>query len=240
MCLYMKNPGQRIIIGLLVAIAVSVAGCSSSATNDSAIPDFNETSETSETSDSSSDAIDQIANDASLSGSVLDVQETIINRSLLAISNLNRAYTSGTLAAERINCIDEDAGFPVLQYYCGEAGVGERLADFGFPAFALSVEDSQQCRNSIINNDTVANCNVTFSDSELAGEWFVTYSSADVEGVQEVSMRLSDGIVPEFVELEDNTSVCEIKISDQTDFDYSDESTCRVTVAQISAILLFP
>lgn len=231
---------NRVACALAFSAAV-LAGCSSSSSDST--PDTITQTPTSQLSTDSIEVdtvADQIANDASLGGSVLQIQTLVKERSLTALAGLNQAFTAGTLTPTRLDCVDEDAGFPILEYFCGEDGVGDRLTDFGYPAFVLSVEDTTECRNSLVNNDPVAGCVLRFSDSEQAGEWFVKYSLNSVDGLAVETLTLADGVVPEFVEFDESSPVCEIDIIDSNDFEYSDEAVCRVSVAQVLSILQRP
>jgi len=191
-------------------------------------------------SDTSDILADQVANDASLGGSVLQILQLVKSGSVEALSELNQAYFSGILAAERLDCIDENAGAPVLEYYCGEDGIGERLTDFGYSAFAISVADDNQCRDALLNNTDANACTLNYSDSEQAGEWFVKYSLSSDSAVAVEKLTLSEGVVPEFVEFESGSPICEITITAQDNIEYSDQTTCRVAVAQVLAILQTP
>lgn len=213
-----------------------LAGCSSSSSSP-----MTDGLQSADLSDSNSTVFaDQVASDISLRGSVSRLTALVKSGSLGALAELNQAYVSGILAEDRVGCVDQNSGAPVLEYYCGEDGVGERLNDFGYPAFALSVENSAECREALLNNADVASCTLTYSNSELAGEWYVKYSLSNVDGMDVETLTLSDGVIPEFIEFELGSLVCEIKLFDQTDIQYSNEPLCRVSLAQVLAILQTP
>jgi len=211
-----------------------LAGCSSSSSSS-----LNDGTQSADLADSNVFA-DQVASDISLGGSVFQLIELVKSGSLGALAELNQAYVSGILAEDRVGCIDQNGGVPVLEYYCGEDGVGERLSDFGYPAFALSVKNNTQCRDALLNNTDVESCTLSYSNSEQAGEWYVKYSLSDVDGMDVETLMLSDGVIPEFIAFDSGGLVCEINIFDQDYIQYSDEPSCRVSVAQVIAILQTP
>jgi len=213
-----------------------LAGCSSSSS--SPVTDGSQSADL--TDSNSSVFADQVASDVSLVGSVLRLAALIKSGSLGALAELNQAYVAGILAEDRVGCVDQNNGVPVLEYYCGEDGVGERLTDFGYPAFALSVENNAECRNALLNNTELERCTLTYSNSEQAGEWYVKYSLSNVDGTDVETVTLSDGVIPEFIEFESGSLVCEIKFFSQDDIQYSDEPLCRISVAQVLAILQTP
>ena len=231
---------QSVLIHFVVCCALIssalVAGCSSSSSSP-----MTDGSQSVDLTDSNSNVFaDQMESDVSLSGSVLRLTTLIKSGSLAALAELNQAYVSGILAEDRVDCVDQNNGVPVLEYYCGEDGVGERLNDFGYPAFALSVENSAKCRDALLNNTGLDNCTLTHSNSEQAGSWYVKYSLSKVDGMDVETLTLSDGVIPEFVEFEAGGLVCEIKLFDQDNIQYSDEPSCRVSVTQVLAILQTP
>lgn len=229
----------KLVSSATVLIISMLSGCSSSSTVDFPAPSGSNQSNSLQ-APGADILLDQEANSTSLDSSVLQIHDLIRSRTKDALAELNSSYSSGLLAPVRADCVDDAAGYPVLQYYCGEDGVGDRLDDFGYPVFALNVKDTGECRNSIVIDGTAAACELTFADSELDGGWYAKYARNFFEGVEIVSLTLSEGVVPAFVEFDDSSSICEAKFISGSVFQYNDESVCRVAVAQVLSILQRP
>jgi len=173
---------------------------------------------------------------SSLSGSVASLSSVMVDKSKTVLENINSQISLLGVPESLADCLSS-ADFPVLEYYCGSEGGGERLTEFGFPILEFGFADEEVCKSSLVNLQDASSCVVELAEAELDQNWYVRYRFLpEQDGSGVTTIQVSKGFISSINDPSFATDICVVTLLGSEIVSYNDVLYCDSILAEVAAI----